>query len=306
MDTNTDNVGYVLDLGDKGVVDIDPGKAAAGRNVTVKGGTYTVEHDITVDNQHTLRLEGQQITIGKDTGANILLTAGAIQVVAQSYRPWRSTVAQIYTVEAAITVRNATLWATNANGGGISLDAKLDSSLYKQPDNGPASSGIWGKITGGASKALEAVKAFTDTAGAMAAWAGIKYSTSINVGSNARLVSNSDISVKASNTVKVELSPLVAKIAGIAVGVLESYSRVTIDGRLVAAKSITVRADSDQSLIISLTPGQIGAVPAVIGVGVSVVLSDASVHIGSGARLETGCAPPSIPTPMSPAAWVAT
>ena len=79
-----------------------------------------------------------------------------------------------------------------------------------------------------------------------------------------------------------------AKIAGIAVGVLESYSRVTIDGRLVAAKSITVRADSDQSLIISLTPGQIGAVPAVIGVGVSVVLSDASVHIGSGARLETG------------------
>ena len=38
MDTNTDNVGYVLDLGDKGVVDIDPGKAAAGRNVTVKGG----------------------------------------------------------------------------------------------------------------------------------------------------------------------------------------------------------------------------------------------------------------------------
>ena len=37
MDTNTDNVGYVLDLGDKGVVDIDPGKAAAGRNVTVKG-----------------------------------------------------------------------------------------------------------------------------------------------------------------------------------------------------------------------------------------------------------------------------
>ena len=119
-------------------------------------------------------------------------------------------------------------------------DAKLDSALYKQPDNGPASSGIWGKITGGASKALEAVKAFTDTAGAMAAWAGIKYSTSINVGSNARLVSNSDISVKASNTVKVELSPLVAKIAGIAVGVLESYSRVTIDGRLVAAKSITV------------------------------------------------------------------
>ena len=288
MDTNTDNVGYVLDLGDKGVVDIDPGKAAAGRNVTVKGGTYTVEHDITVDNQHTLRLEGQQITIGKDTGANILLTAGAIQVVAQSYRPWRSTVAQIYTVEAAITVKNATLWATNANGGGISLDAKLDSALYKQPDNGPASSGIWGKITGGASKALEAVKAFTDTAGAMAAWAGIKYSTSINVGSNARLVSNSDISVKASNTVKVELSPLVAKIAGIAVGVLESYSRVTIDGRLVAAKSITVRADSDQSLTISLTPGQIGAVPAVIGVGVSVVLSDASVHIGSGARLETG------------------
>ena len=177
-------------------------------------------------------------------------------MVAQSYRPWRSTVAQIYTVEAAITVRNATLWATNANGGGISLDAKLDSSLYKQPDNGPASSGIWGKITGGASKALEAVKAFTDTAGAMAAWAGIKYSTSINVGSNARLVSNSDISVKASNTVKVELSPLVAKIAGIAVGVLESYSRVTIDGRLVAAKSITVRADSDQSLIISLTPGR--------------------------------------------------
>ena len=132
------------------------------------------------------------------------------------------------------------------------------------------------------------MKAFTDTAGAMAAWAGIKYSTSINVGSNARLVSNSDISVKASNTVKVELSPLVAKIAGIAVGVLESYSRVTIDGRLVAAKSITVRADSDQSLTISLTPGQIGAVPAVIGVGVSVVLSDASVHIGSGARLETG------------------
>ena len=65
MDTNTDNVGYVLDLGDKGVVDIDPGKAAAGRNVTVKGGTYTVEHDITVDNQHTLRLEGQQITIGR-------------------------------------------------------------------------------------------------------------------------------------------------------------------------------------------------------------------------------------------------
>ena len=209
-------------------------------------------------------------------------------MVAQSYRPWRSTVAQIYTVEAAITVKNATLWATNANGGGISLDAKLDSALYKQPDNGPASSGIWGKITGGASKALEAVKAFTDTAGAMAAWAGIKYSTSINVGSNARLVSNSDISVKASNTVKVELSPLVAKIAGIAVGVLESYSRVTIDGRLVAAKSITVRADSDQSLTISLTPGQIGAVPAVIGVGVSVVLSDASVHIGSGARLETG------------------
>ena len=45
---------------------------------------------------------------------------------------------------------------------------------------------------------------------------------------------------------------------------LESYSRVTIDGRLVAAKSI-VRADSDQSLTISLTPGQIGAVPAVIG-----------------------------------------
>ena len=302
MDTNTDNVGYVLDLGDKGVVDIDPASAAAGRNVTVKGGTYTVEHDITVDNQHTLRLEGQQITIGKDTGANILLTAGAIQVVAQSYRPWRSTVAQIYTVEAAITVKNATLWATNANGGGISLDAKLDSALAKQPDNGPASSGIWGKITGGASKALEAVKAFTDTAGAMAAWAGIKYSTSINVGSNARLVSNSDISVKASNTVKVELSPLVAKIAGIAVGVLESYSRVTIDGRLVAAKSITVRADSDQSLTISLTPGQIGAVPAVIGVGVSVVLSDASVHIGSGARLETGCAPPSIPTPMSRAA----
>ena len=150
------------------------------------------------------------------------------------------------------------------------------------------------------------MKAFTDTAGAMAAWAGIKYSTSINVGSNARLVSNSDISVKASNTVKVELSPLVAKIAGIAVGVLESYSRVTIDGRLVAAKSITVRADSDQSLTISLTPGQIGAVPAVIGVGVSVVLSDASVHIGSGARLETGCAPPSIPTPMSRAAWAAT
>ena len=64
MDANTDNVGYVLDLGDKGVVDIDPGKAAAGRNVTVKGGTYTVEHDITVDNQHTLRLEGQQITLG--------------------------------------------------------------------------------------------------------------------------------------------------------------------------------------------------------------------------------------------------
>ena len=255
--------------------------------MTVKGGTYTVEHDITVDNQHTLRLEGQQITIGKDTGANILLTAGAIQVVAQSYRPWRSTVAQIYTVEAAITVKNATLWATNANGGGISLTPSWTAPCTSSPTtvrrraaSGARSPAARASAGGG--------EGFTDTAGAMAAWAGIKYSTSINVGSNARLVSNSDISVKASNTVKVELSPLVAKIAGIAVGVLESYSRVTIDGRLVAAKSITVRADSDQSLTISLTPGQIGAVPAVIGVGVSVVLSDASVHIGSGARLETG------------------
>ena len=123
-------------------------------------------------------------------------------MVAQSYRPWRSTVAQIYTVEAAITVRNATLWATNANGGGISLDAKLDSSCTSSPTTvrRPVASGARSPA---ARAALEAVKAFTDTAGAMAAWAGIKYSTSINVGSNARLVSNSDISVKASNTVKV-------------------------------------------------------------------------------------------------------
>ena len=141
-------------------------------------------------------------------------------MVAQSYRPWRSTVAQIYGRGRHHGQERHAL-GDQCQRRRHQPGRQAGQFLYKQPDNGPASSGIWGKITGGASKALEAVKAFTDTAGAMAAWAGIKH-TSINVGSNARLVSNSDISVKASNTVKVELSPLVAKIAGIAVGVLET------------------------------------------------------------------------------------
>ncbi|RIQ72582.1 DUF4347 domain-containing protein, partial [Bordetella avium] len=300
LGANTDAVDYIFDLGDKGVVDRNIGLDAPGRNVTITGKSYTVTHDVTVDRDHTLRLEGQFITLGQDSGANILLTAGAIQVVAQSYRPWRSAFAQIYTVEADVTVKNATLWATDDEGDGIRIEATLDSGSYQAADKGESQSGFLGTLLDGKNKALEALKTFADAASAIATWAGVTYKTNIDIGVNAKLVSNSDISVLASNTVEMELSPTVAKVAGVAVGVLQNVAHITLNGSLTASKTITVGAHNEQTLTIELTPehmgdgislgsaGRLDSVPAVIAVGVSVVISDASVNVGSTAVLQTG------------------
>ncbi|SPU49630.1 adhesin [Bordetella trematum] len=216
MGANTGALGYVLDLGEHGVVDSDLG--LTGRNVTVRARVLEVKHGIDLDSSRTLRLEGEKITIGEDTGANIVVTAGVVQIFAQRYRPWRSSLAQIYTLKTDITVKNATLWASQAGGEGLTLQARIDSEQYDdrlQPfKNAADQRGVLGMLATAGNKAIEAALTFLDGAGAMASWAAIQYKSSITVGSQARLLSQSDISVRAQALAKVDLSPLVAKIAG--------------------------------------------------------------------------------------------
>ncbi|KAG1241995.1 hypothetical protein G6F68_016410 [Rhizopus microsporus] len=74
LGANTDKLDYVLDIGNGTV---DTAIAVTGRNVIIRGQSFSVNTDITLDAAHTLRLEGEKITVGATTGANIVLAAGA-------------------------------------------------------------------------------------------------------------------------------------------------------------------------------------------------------------------------------------
>ncbi|MBC9908584.1 DUF4347 domain-containing protein, partial [Achromobacter xylosoxidans] len=288
LGANTNKLDYVLDIGSGA---LDQALTVSGRNVIIRGQSYSVLHNITLDAGYALRLEGEKITVGATSGANIVLAAGAVELAAQRYRPWRSAVAQIYKLDAAITINNATLWAKDTGGSGVSLTSKIDSKDYDLDPlikNGANQGGVLGTLAGGVNSAFDALMKFLDGAGAMAAWAGIEYNSSIKVGAQARLVSNGDVTITSTTSATVKLSPLVAKIAGIAVGVLQNKSTIDVQGTVIASRSITIKSDLTNEMEIALLPGQIGAVPAVIGVGVAVVISESSVHIGTGARLETG------------------
>ena len=288
LGANTDKLDYVLDIGNGTV---DTAIAVTGRNVIIRGQSFSVNTDITLDAAHTLRLEGEKITVGATTGANIVLAAGAVELAAQRYRPWRSGFAQIYTLETSITINNATLWAQNASGAGVNLTTKIDSKDYDLDPlikNAANQSGVLGTLAGGVNSAFDALMKFLDGASAMASWAGITYKSSINVGAQARLVSNSDVTITSTSSATVALSPLVSKVASIGVGVLQNYSHIDVQGTVIASKAITIKSEVTNDISVTLLPGQLGAVPAVIGVGVAVVLSESTVHIGTGARLETG------------------
>ena len=150
MDTNTDNVGYVLDLGDKGVVDIDPGKAAAGRNVTVKGGptrssmtspsttstrcAWKASRSRSAGHGRQHPADGRRDPGG---GAELSPVAQHGRADLRSRPPSRSR-----------TPRSGRPTPTAA----ASAWTPSWTAPCTQPDNGPASSGIWGKITGGAQR----------------------------------------------------------------------------------------------------------------------------------------------------------
>lgn len=284
---NTASLDYVLDIGNGR---LDQALEITGRNVTIRGKDFVVDQNITLDMEHWLRLEGEKIRIDGGAGPQVLLSAAAITVSAQRYSPWRSGLAQIYTLTTDITIGKATLWALSASGTGVQLSSRIDSAdnprtLVKKPES---LQGLLGGLIDGGNKAWSAALAFIDKVSAMAAWAGIKYDSSITVQTQARIVSNSDVSITATSDLGIQLSPMIAKVASIGVGVLQNYARIDVQGTVLASRSITVRTDVRNSLEIGLAPGQVGNVPAVIGVAVGVVLSESRVHIGQTALVSTG------------------
>lgn len=157
LGANAQNLEKILDLGENAVIDVDV--TSSGTDVTIRAGTLKIEKSITLDSTHLLRLEAQDIQIGSATGAHIVLAAGAIEVLAQRYRPWRSAYGQIFDLSTSLTITNATLWATKADGAGVTISAKLDSSQYDLDPlvkNAEADTGLRAKLGGGVNSAYDA------------------------------------------------------------------------------------------------------------------------------------------------------
>ncbi|WP_201524762.1 hypothetical protein, partial [Bordetella pseudohinzii] len=288
LGTNAQNLERILDLGEDAVIDVDV--TTSGTDVTIRAGTLQIKKNITLDSTHLLRLEAQDIRIGTVT-THIVLAAGAIEVLAQRYRPWRSAYGQIFDLSTSVTITNATLSALDAAGAGVTISAKLDSSQYDLDPlvkNAEADTGLRAKLGAGVNSIYDALMPLLDSVAAEAAWARVKYSASINIDASTSIISASDVSIKAGTKAQVKLSPLIAKIVGVGVGVLENNAEVTVNGKIYAAGDISVLSEVDNEMTISLLPSTISKLPGVVGVGIGIVNSSAKVTIGNTAELMTG------------------
>ena len=277
----TPGAGTTLDglvFEEDGTLTVDENLSSNGRDITLKADEIVVsgfDIDTSATTAGDIRLEARNISV--TSGAQLLaegVSNGNIDILASDlFRDFRGLgFANIDHNETSITIGDATI-----RGGDVTIKATADAQKF---DVDFGDSFIGDALESAANGVLSGLDGISLIAGVTKATAN----ADINIGSGASIFANNFV---AHSTAKVDVkSAPIAIGLGVAVGIANTRSTVTLDGDVTATGDVTVRASSDHTLdVVGDASGVKGFTAAA---AVSVLNSDTRAQVGDDADLTVG------------------
>ncbi|WP_316346829.1 DUF4347 domain-containing protein [Desulfuromonas acetoxidans] len=244
-------------------------------NVNILGATIITD---TASEAGDITIEGKAITIDDTTVISALSTGlgeefdGTINIIAADLFKDFTAIgfANVDYNEATIDIDNATI-----TGGDINILATAEAQKY---DIDFGESWIGEKLESVAGSIIQGVERFSLIAGVAVATS----KATINIGENA-VITGRDVVVHSDATTLAKASPT-SLFLGVAVGVVNTVSDVTVAGSLTATGDMTIRATGDNTSNVSASADKSFS----FTVAVSVIDSDVMAQVADTASLVVG------------------